>query len=139
VKKQEVLQENVEFFASLYRYLQDRPSNEANKLFERIRDGFSIEAAFEFMKAEGSSSTLTFRDPPSPRVEWTLQLHDCKLLFENDLASIEASDVLVQALRHGVHTWATCSVILLLVLYNVLMFFYSVILLSCYGSHTNLL
>jgi hypothetical protein len=37
------------------------------------------------------------------------------------------------------HTWATCSVILLLVLYNVLIFFYSVILLSCYGSHTNLL
>jgi hypothetical protein len=37
------------------------------------------------------------------------------------------------------HTWATCSVILLLVLYNMLIFFYSVILLSCYGSYTNLL
>ncbi|EGU82785.1 hypothetical protein FOXB_06706 [Fusarium oxysporum f. sp. conglutinans Fo5176] len=102
VKKQEVLQENVESFASLYRYLQDRPSNEANRLFERIRDGFSIEAALEFVKAEGSNSTLAYRDPPSARVEWTPQLHDCKLLFENDLLSIEASDVLVQALRHGV-------------------------------------
>jgi hypothetical protein len=60
MKKQEVLQEKVESFASLYRYLQDRPSNEANRLFERIRDGFSIEAAFDFMKAEGSNSTLAY-------------------------------------------------------------------------------
>jgi hypothetical protein len=101
VKNQEVLRKNVESFASLYRYLQDRPYNEANRLFERIRDGLSIEAALEFIKAEGSSSTLAYRDPPSTRVEWTPQLHDCKLHFENDL-SIEASDVLVQALRHGV-------------------------------------
>jgi hypothetical protein len=102
MKNQEVLRKNVESFASLYRYLQDRPYNEANRLFERIRNGFSIEAALEFMKAEGSNSTLAYRDPPSARVEWTSQLHDCKLLFENDLLSIEASDMLVQAIRHGV-------------------------------------
>ena len=36
-----------------------------------------------------------------------------------------------KALPSKHHTWATCSVILLLVLYNMLIFFYSVILLSC--------
>jgi hypothetical protein len=69
VKKQEVLQENVKSFASLYRYLRDKPSNKANKLFKRIRNSFSIEAALKFIKAEGSSSTLTYRDSPSARVK----------------------------------------------------------------------
>jgi hypothetical protein len=53
------------------------------------------------VKAEGSNSTLAYRGPPSARVQWIPQVHDCNFLFENDL-SIEASDVVIQALRHGV-------------------------------------
>jgi hypothetical protein len=102
IQQQQTLQENVESFAALYRYLQERPANEANSLFERIRDGFGIEAALEFVKSEGSSSALVGDDPPSARVKLSQQIHDCNLLFENELLSTETSEVAVQALRDGV-------------------------------------
>jgi hypothetical protein len=69
MKNQEVLRKNIKSFASLYRYLQDRPYNKANRLFKRIRNSLSIEATLKFIKAEGSSSTLAYRDPLSTRVE----------------------------------------------------------------------
>ncbi|KAH7147414.1 hypothetical protein DER46DRAFT_665866 [Fusarium sp. MPI-SDFR-AT-0072] len=102
IRRQRALQENVESFAALYRYLQERPANEANSLFERIRDGFGIEAALEFVKTEGSSPVPACRDPPSARVRWSQQIYDCNLLFENELLSTETSDVAIQALRDGV-------------------------------------
>ncbi|EMT74394.1 hypothetical protein FOC4_g10002506 [Fusarium odoratissimum] len=102
IRRQQALQENVESFAALYRYLQERPANEANSLFERIRDGFGIEAALEFVKSEGSSLASACRDPPSARVRWSQQIYDCNLLFENELLSTEISDVAIQALRDGI-------------------------------------
>ncbi|RKK92009.1 hypothetical protein BFJ71_g10484 [Fusarium oxysporum] len=102
IRRQQALQENVESFAALYRYLQERPANEANSLFERIRDGFGIEAALEFVKSEDSSPASACRDPPSARVRWSQQIYDCNLLFENELLSTETSDVAIQALRDGV-------------------------------------
>ncbi|EXK24655.1 hypothetical protein FOXG_11952 [Fusarium oxysporum f. sp. lycopersici 4287] len=102
IRRQQALQENVESFAALYRYLQERPANEANSLFERIRDGFGIEAALEFVKSEGSSTASACRDPPSARLRWSQQIYDCNLLFENELLSTEISDVAIQALRDGV-------------------------------------
>ncbi|KAG5755015.1 hypothetical protein H9Q70_002340 [Fusarium xylarioides] len=100
--RQHALQENVESFSALYRYLQDRPANEANGLFGRIRDGFGIEAALEFVKGEDSGPTSACRDPPSARVRWSQQIYQCNLLFENELLSAEISDVAIQALRDGV-------------------------------------
>ncbi|KAF5678703.1 NirA-like nitrate assimilation regulatory protein [Fusarium heterosporum] len=102
VKRQKALQENVESFVTLYQHLQDKPSSEANALFERIRNGLGIDAALEFVKAKDNSSALAFRDPPSARVEWSQQIHDCNLLFESELLPTEISDVAVQALRDGV-------------------------------------
>ncbi|KAL5590030.1 hypothetical protein FOVSG1_011897 [Fusarium oxysporum f. sp. vasinfectum] len=102
IRRQQALQENVESFAALYRYLQERPANEANSLFERIRDGFGIEAALEFVKSEGSSFASACRDPPSARVRWSQQIYDCNLLFESELLSTEISDVAIQALRDGI-------------------------------------
>lgn len=103
VKKQKALDDKVESFTSLYRYLQDRPASEANRLFEQIRNGLSIDAAFEFVKAEGSNSTLAhsypYRDPPNA---WAQQTNDCNVLFEDDLMSIEASDAVIRALRQGI-------------------------------------
>ncbi|KAG5791134.1 hypothetical protein H9Q69_009813 [Fusarium xylarioides] len=100
--RQHALQENVESFSALYRYLQDRPANEANGLFGRIRDGFGIEAALEFVKGEDSGPTSACRDPPSARVRWSQQIYQCNLLFENELLSAEISDVAIQAFRDGV-------------------------------------
>ncbi|KAM0436282.1 hypothetical protein ACHAQK_007856 [Fusarium lateritium] len=107
VRRQQALQENVESFVMLYRYLQDRPANEANGLFEKIREGYGIEAALEFVKDKENDSAVTYRDPPSARVEWSQQIHDCNLLFESELLSTETSDVAVQALRDGVHCYFT--------------------------------
>jgi hypothetical protein len=102
IKRQQALQENVESFTALYQYLQERPTNEANRLFKRIRRGFGIEAALDFVKAEGDSSSSTSRDPPSARVKWSQQIYNCNLLFENELLSTETSDVAIQALREGI-------------------------------------
>ncbi|KAF5598072.1 nitrate assimilation regulatory nirA [Fusarium pseudocircinatum] len=102
IRRQQALQENVESFGALYRYLQERPAKEASSLFDRIRDGFGIEAALEFVKREDNTSTLACRDPPSARVEWSQRIYDCNLLFENELLSTETSDVAIQALRDGV-------------------------------------
>ncbi|KAF5975136.1 nitrate assimilation regulatory nirA [Fusarium coicis] len=102
VRRQQALQENVESFGALYRYLQERPAHEASSLFDRIRDGVGIEAALEFVKREDSTSALTCKDPPSARVEWSQRIYDCNLLFENELLSTETSDVAIQALRDGV-------------------------------------
>ncbi|ENH62880.1 hypothetical protein FOC1_g10006346 [Fusarium oxysporum f. sp. cubense race 1] len=102
IRRQQALQENVESFTALYRYLQERPTNEANSLFERIRDGFGIEAALEFVKGEDGNPASACRDPPSARVRWSQQIYDCNLLFENELLSTEISDVASQALRDGV-------------------------------------
>ncbi|KAF5612757.1 nitrate assimilation regulatory nirA [Fusarium sp. NRRL 25303] len=99
VRRQQALQENVESFAVLYRYLQERPANEAKALYERIRQGYGIEAALEFVKSQASDPAS---DPPSARVRWSQQIYDCNLLFENDLLSAETSDVAIQALRDGV-------------------------------------
>ncbi|KAF5551380.1 nitrate assimilation regulatory nirA [Fusarium mexicanum] len=102
IRRQQALQENVESFVALYRYLQERPANEASSLFDRIRDGFGIEAALEYVKAHDSGSGLVCRDAPSARVRWSQQIYDCNLLFENELLSTEMSDVAIQALRDGV-------------------------------------
>jgi hypothetical protein len=106
VKKQQALQDKVDSFTSLYRYLQDRPASEANSLFERIRNGLSIDAALDSIKGEGSSSTLAYsypsQDPANARGEWTQQTKDCNILFEDDLLSIEVSDAIVRALRYGI-------------------------------------
>jgi hypothetical protein len=108
VRRQKALQENVESFVTLYRYLQDRPAEEANGLFEKIRDGFGIEAALEFVKDKGTVSTVAYRDPPSARVEWSQQIHGCNLLFESELLSTETSEVAIQALRDGVNCYFSC-------------------------------
>lgn len=108
VRRHQALQENVESFVTLYRYLQDKPAEEANGLFEKIRDGFGIEAALEFVKDKENNSAVTYRDPPSARVEWSQQIHDCNLLFESELLSTETSEVAVQALRDGVHCYFSC-------------------------------
>lgn len=108
VRRQQALQENVESFVTLYRYLQDKPAEEANGLFEKIRDGFGIEAALEFVKDKENNSAMTYRDPPSARVEWSQQIHDCNLLFDSELLSTEISDVAVQALRDGVNCYFSC-------------------------------
>ncbi|KAM0350990.1 hypothetical protein ACHAPU_002768 [Fusarium lateritium] len=102
VKRQQALQENVESFVTLYQYLQDRPSSEANALFKRIRDGLGIEDALKFVKAKENNAALAPPDPSSARIEWSQQIHDCNLLFESELLSTEISDVGVQALRDGV-------------------------------------
>ncbi|KAH7198911.1 uncharacterized protein B0J16DRAFT_331339 [Fusarium flagelliforme] len=102
IKKQKALQDNVESFTSLFRYLQDRPASEANSLFERIRDGLSIDSALEFVTAEGGNSTLASRDLPNSRLKCTQQTKDFNVLFRDDTSSIEASDAIIQALRHGV-------------------------------------
>lgn len=102
MKKQKALQDNVESFTSLFRYLQDRPASEANSLFERIRDGLSIDSALEFATAGGSNSTLAYPDSLDTRLKCTHQTKDCNILFRNDTSSIEASDAIIQALRHGV-------------------------------------
>ncbi|KAF4340736.1 nitrate assimilation regulatory nirA [Fusarium beomiforme] len=108
VKRQQALQENVESFAALYRYLQERPTNEAKGLFERIRNGFGIEAALEFVTAEENNAASTSIDPPSARLEWSQQIYDCNLLFENELLSSETSDLAIQALRDGVDCYFFC-------------------------------
>ncbi|CVL03486.1 related to nitrate assimilation regulatory protein nirA [Fusarium mangiferae] len=108
IRRQQALQENVESFTALYRYLQDRPANEANKFFERIRNGFGIEAALEFVKSEGSTSASTSRDPASARLAWSQQVYDCNLLFENELLSTETSDATIQAMRDGVNCYFSC-------------------------------
>ncbi|KAF4988234.1 hypothetical protein FGRMN_9886 [Fusarium graminum] len=105
VKRQQALQENVESFVTLYRYLQDKPSSEANALFERIRNGFGIDAALEFVKAKENNAALALPDPSSARIEWSQQIYDCNLLFESELLSTEISDVAVQALRDGVNCY----------------------------------
>ncbi|KAG5655526.1 hypothetical protein KAF25_003863 [Fusarium avenaceum] len=105
VRRQQALQDNVESFVTLYRYLQDKSADEANGLFEKIRDGFGIEAALEFVKDKENDSAVTYRDPPSARVEWSQQIHDCNLLFESELLSTETSEVAVQALRDGIHCY----------------------------------
>ncbi|KAF5624634.1 nitrate assimilation regulatory nirA [Fusarium tjaetaba] len=102
MRRQYALQENVESFVALYRYLQDRPASEASGLFGRIRDGFGVEAALEFVKSEDSGSASACRDPPSARVRWSQQIYQCNLLFENELLAAEISDVAIQALREGV-------------------------------------
>ncbi|KAF5596678.1 nitrate assimilation regulatory nirA [Fusarium pseudoanthophilum] len=102
MRRQHALQENVESFVALYRYLQDRPANEASGLFGRIRDGFGVEAALEFVKGEDSGSASACRDPPSARVRWSQQIYQCNLLFENELLATEISDIAIQALREGV-------------------------------------
>jgi len=102
LKKQKALQDNVESFTSLFRYLQDRPASEANSLFERIRDGLSINSALEFVTAGGNNSTLAYPDSLNIRLKCTQQTKDCNLLFRNDTLSIEASDTIIQALRHGI-------------------------------------
>ncbi|KAI1033936.1 hypothetical protein LB503_010960 [Fusarium chuoi] len=108
IRRQQALQDNVESFTALYRYLQDRPANEANKFFEQIRNGFGIEAALEFVKSEGSTSASTSRDPASARLAWSQQVYDCNLLFENELLSAETSDVTIQAMRDGVNCYFSC-------------------------------
>ncbi|KAF4421797.1 nitrate assimilation regulatory nirA [Fusarium acutatum] len=108
VRRQQALQENVESFTALYRYLQERPADEANGLFGRIRDGFGIDAALEFVKREDSSSASVCRDLPSARVEWSKRIYDCNLLFENELLSTETSDVTIRALRDGVNCYFSC-------------------------------
>ncbi|KIL87210.1 hypothetical protein FAVG1_09766 [Fusarium avenaceum] len=105
VRRQQALQDNVESFVTLYRYLQDKSADEANGLFQKIRDGFGIEAALEFVKDKENDSAVTYRDPPSARVEWSQQIHDCNLLFESELLSTETSEVAVQALRDGIHCY----------------------------------
>ncbi|KAF5635765.1 nitrate assimilation regulatory nirA [Fusarium sp. NRRL 52700] len=105
LRRQHALQENVESFAALYRYLQDRPANEASGLFDRIRDGFGIEAALEYVKTNSTGSDPVCKDPPSARVRWSQQIYDCNLLFENELLSTEMSDVAIQALRDGVECY----------------------------------
>lgn len=105
MRRQQALQDNVESFVTLYRYLQDKSADEANGLFEKIRDGFGIEAALEFVKDKENDSVVTYRDPPSARVEWSQQIHDCNLLFESELLSTETSEVAVQALRDGIHCY----------------------------------
>lgn len=99
IRRQEALQDNVESFAALYRYLQERPASEADGLYERIRHGFGIEAALGFVKSQGGDPAS---DPPSARVRWSQQIYDCNLLFENELLSTETSDVAIQALRDGI-------------------------------------
>ncbi|RBA18273.1 hypothetical protein FPRO05_10568 [Fusarium proliferatum] len=108
IRRQQALQENVESFTALYRYLQDRPANEASNFFERIRNGFGIEAALEFVKNEGSTSVSTSRDPASARLAWSQQVYDCNLLFENELLSTETSDATIQAMRDGVNCYFSC-------------------------------
>ncbi|KAM0201926.1 hypothetical protein ACHAQI_011127 [Fusarium lateritium] len=105
VRRQQALQENVESFVTLYRYLQDRPVEEANGLFEKIRDGYGIEAALEFVKDKENSPAVVRPDPPSARVEWSQQIHDCNMLFESELLSTETSPVAIQAIRDGVHCY----------------------------------
>jgi hypothetical protein len=108
VRRQQALQENVESFVTLYRYLQDKPVEEANVLFKKVRDGFGIEAALDFVKDKESNSTIAYRDPPSARVEWSQRIHDSNLFFESELLSTETSDVAVQALRDGMHCYFSC-------------------------------
>ncbi|KAF4500027.1 nitrate assimilation regulatory nirA [Fusarium agapanthi] len=108
IRRLQALQENVESFVALYRYLQERPANEASSLFDRIRDGFGIEAAREYVKAHDSGSGLVCGDAPSARVRWSQQIYDCNLLFENELLSTEMSDVAIQALRDGVDCYFLC-------------------------------
>ncbi|KAH7250963.1 hypothetical protein BKA59DRAFT_471466 [Fusarium tricinctum] len=108
VRRQYMLQENVESFAMLYRYLQDRPAEEANGLFEKIRNGFGIEAALAFIKEKDTGSTVAHRDPPSARVEWSQQINGCSLLFESELLATETSEVAVQTLRDGVVCYLSC-------------------------------
>ncbi|KAF5687023.1 nitrate assimilation regulatory nirA, partial [Fusarium denticulatum] len=102
LRRQHALQENVESFVALYRYLQDRPADEASSLFDRIRDGFGVEAALEYVKSNNSGPDLVCRDAPSARVKWSQQIYNCNLLFENELLSTEMSDVAIQALRDGI-------------------------------------
>jgi hypothetical protein len=105
-KKQQRLQDNVESFTTLYKYLQDQPASEANSLFEMIRKGSSMDAALEFIKAGKNTSTLAHRNPcrdsPNVTVECIQQTKDCNVLFENDILSIDASDTVVRSLRYGV-------------------------------------
>jgi hypothetical protein len=108
VRRQQALQENVESFVTLYRYLQDKPAEEANGLFEKIRYGFGIEAALEFVKDKENNSVMAYRDPPSARVEWSQQIHNCNLLFDSELLSTETSEVAIQALRDGVGCYFSC-------------------------------
>lgn len=115
-KKHQALQEGVESFSSLYRYLQSRPADEANGLFERIRNGFTLESALEFAKdheelpedqeelpedQENSPSISGYRSS-SYRLEWSPQIHDCNQLFEHELLSGETSDAVKQALHDGI-------------------------------------
>ncbi|KAJ4113947.1 hypothetical protein NW768_011477 [Fusarium equiseti] len=101
VQKQEALEDNVESLTSLFRYLQNRPADEANNLFERIRNGLSMKTALEFIRAEGDNSTLPDR-PPNAEDKWTQQAKNGDSLSENEIFSIEASEAVVQTLQQGV-------------------------------------
>ena len=102
MKKQKAPQDNVDSFTSLFRYLQDRHASEANIVFERIREGLSIDSALDFVKAEENKSALAYRNSHTARVKPTQETKDCNVLFGNDDLSIEAVDAIVQALRHGI-------------------------------------
>jgi hypothetical protein len=97
-RKQQALQENIDSFQALYDYLQSRNRREANALFERIRNGATLESTLEFIKSQESAST-----PPAidPSLAWSQQIHNGNLLLEDEPISAADSDVAAQAIREG--------------------------------------
>jgi hypothetical protein len=104
--EQQGLRDNVESFASLYQYLQSRPTAEANALFERIRNGATLGAALDFVKSreDGKSprSPQSPQSPQPPKVEWSQRIHDSNRLFECELLSAQRSEIGRKALLDGV-------------------------------------
>lgn len=105
------LQENVESFAKLYQILQNNSTQEADDLFQRIRNGLSLEAALGYAKNQSRdavNSASTAEVPSSPTHQWSQQIHDCNMLFEHQVLSTEVSDGAKQALRDGIARYFAC-------------------------------